>query len=144
MLMSALTSFWIEINNKLDQVSCLALNVYHEARGEPFEGQLAVAQVTINRRDHSWFPNSICKVVYQNKQFSWTHVKRDHTPKDIYAWEVANAVAVIAMFDPAASDVTDGALFYHADWVEPSWKDDLQYVTAIGSHIFYQWDGTWK
>ena len=62
-----------------NQLECMALNIYHEARGEEPLGQVAVAQVVMNRVQHDWFPDTICDVVYQGSQFSWTHMRRDHT-----------------------------------------------------------------
>ena len=64
------------------QHECLAMNIYHEARGERMEGQIAVAQVTLNRAAHEEWPSTICDVVYQPKQFSWTHMIKNHTPSE--------------------------------------------------------------
>lgn len=145
MVSTLLASFWLDLQQTASDIHCLALNVYHEARGESFNGQMAVAKVTINRKQHSWFPNSICQVVYQPKQFSWTFTRKDHTPRDMRAWELAVAVAVISLYDQDAVDITEGATFYHADYVTPSWADSdkLTPVGMIGSHIFYQWEGDW-
>ena len=62
-----------------EQHKCLALNIYHEARSESMEGQIAVAQVTLNRVAHSEWPSTICEVVSEPKQFSWTHLLKDHS-----------------------------------------------------------------
>ena len=64
------------------QHECLAMNIYHEARGERWEGQIAVAHVTMNRVAHDEWPNNVCDVVYQKKQFSWTHVVKDVKPRE--------------------------------------------------------------
>ena len=71
----------------------MALNIYHEARGEVTEGQIAVAQVTVNRAKDKRWPDTICGVVYQSKQFSWTHMIKDHKPTDDAAWKKAQVIA---------------------------------------------------
>lgn len=121
---------------------CLAMNIYHESRGEVVEGQIAVAQVTMNRVEHDYWPNTICDVVYQNKQFSWTFVKKDHTPYDEKAWKKAKVIARDVMIGNV-EDPTEGAVFYHATYVNPSWAKKLDISKVIGIHIFYTWDGKW-
>jgi N-acetylmuramoyl-L-alanine amidase len=117
---------------------CLALNIYHEARGEPEEGQLAVAHVTLNRVRSPRFPNNICSVVWQSGQFSWTRDGRSNTPRDRRAWQEAQRLASIAInWHRAGDDFSYGATFYHADYVRPYWADIFQEVVTIGAHIFY-------
>lgn len=120
-----------------EQTECLALNIYHEARGESVMGQIAVAHVTLNRvADRRW-PSTICEVVYQPKQFSWTHMVKDHTPKIGFNWTLAQnlAQAVIRGVD---EDNTDGAVYYHADYVNPVWNRNLTITNIYGAHIFYK------
>lgn len=124
------------------ELECLALNVYHEARGERVEGQIAVAQVTINRVNHHKFPGTICEVVYQPKQFSWTHLIKDHTPKETKAYENAMVIARDVMIGNV-DDPTHGAVYYHASYVNPNWADFMDLSKVIGSHLFYTWDGDW-
>lgn len=119
--------------------TCLALNIYHEARGEPIAGQIAVAQVTMNRVAHKSWPDDVCKVVYQRKQFSWTHTIKDHTPKEIEQWEIAKDIAE-KVYKDQEDDFALGAVFYHADYVNPSWAKAYTEVTKIGAHIFYKKD----
>lgn len=126
-----------------EQHECLALNVYHEARGEVIEGQIAVAHVTLNRVNHSYFPETICDVVYQNRQFSWTFTIRDHTPKEQKAWEQAQVIARDVMIGNTV-DPSNGATFYHANYVNPSWANQMEVSKVIGVHVFYTWDGTWE
>lgn len=116
---------------------CLALNIYHEARGEPVLGQIAVANVTLNRVADSRWPSTVCEVVYQPKQFSWTHMIEDHTPRKGDNWNIAQDIArgVLAGED---EDVTDGAVYYHADYVNPVWNRNLTITIVIGAHIFYK------
>ena len=122
--------------------NCLALNIYHEARSEKVEGQIAVAQVTINRVNHKKWPSTICEVVYQPKQFSWTHLVKDHTPHETKAYEQAKVIARDVMIGNV-DDPTYGAVFYHANYVNPNWVDFMDLSKVIGSHLFYTWDGDW-
>lgn len=126
-------------------LACLALNIYHEARGEPDEGQLAVAYVTLNRAETKRMP--VCDVVVEPHQFSWTTggvVMRMNgwtlmphmVPSEPKALEKAVKIARLAL-SRRAQDPTAGALFYHADYVSPSWKDSMTQIAAIGQHIFY-------
>ena len=117
---------------------CLAGAVYFEAQGEPLEGQLAVAEVVLNRAASGEYPSSICDVVTQPAQFSFV---RDGTfpviDRRSDAWRKAVAVAHIAagnLADTLAPDV----LWYHADYVAPGWGRRLDRVTQIGAHIFYR------
>jgi spore germination cell wall hydrolase CwlJ-like protein len=138
---------------------CLALNVYHEARGEPVNGQVAVAFVTLNRVEKQ--QSNVCSVVYQHKQFSWTndrlitkttikngkcintktpnpkwHVRYDVNTKS-KAWEQAVYVALYTL-KHNKSDITNGSTHYHATYVDPYWRTAYQEVMKIGHHIFYK------
>lgn len=117
--------------------TCLAMNIYHEARGESIAGQIAVAQVTMNRVEHKSWPDTVCEVVYQKKQFSWTHTIKDHTPHDNDAWETAKSIAS-TVYTGEEDDYVHGAVFYHADYVTPFWAKSYEKVTQIGTHIFYR------
>lgn len=124
------------------QVDCLAANIYHEARGEPTDGKVAVALVTLNRMQHPKFPKNICGVVKQRTasvcQFSWFCNTVSIKNKDAYEHAKEVAVYVYANYDNL-KDITKGALFYHADYVNPKWK--LEKTTVIGRHIFYKESG---
>jgi spore germination cell wall hydrolase CwlJ-like protein len=125
------------------QVDCLADNIYHEAGYEAEKGKVAVALVTLNRVEDPRFPKDICGVVKQKTQgmcqFSWfcTEVK---TKKGSEAYQSAKDVAlyVYANYEKL-HDITKGALYYHADYVNPGWK--LQKTVTIGRHIFYKEGG---
>lgn len=121
-----------------EQAHCLAVAVYHEARGETLEGQLAVADVVINRARSNRYPASWCKVVKQPAQFSFVRGGR-FPPVDTgsTAWAQAQAIARIASLE-LASQVDDDVLWYHADYVAPSWGRRLTRVSKIGAHIFYR------
>ena len=125
------------------QLDCLALNVYHESRSERVEGQIAVAQVTLNRVAHNEWPSTICEVVYQPKQFSWTHLIKDHTPMEKKAWKKARVIARDVMIGNV-DDPTHGAVFYHANYVNPDWASFMDLSKVIGNHLFYTWDGDWN
>ena len=119
------------------QQDCLASAVYFEARGEPVEGQLAVAEVVLNRASSGQYPGTICEVVTQPWQFSF--VRRGIIPpadRRSEAWRRAVAVARIA--EAGASRLLPrDVLWYHADYVSPSWGRRLARNTKIGLHIFY-------
>jgi len=121
------------------QHECMALNIYHEARGERVEGQIAVAHVTMNRVNHENWPDTICDVVYQSKQFSWTHMIKDHTPNEKRAWKEAQVIARDVMIGNT-EDPTKGAEFYHANYVNPWWAKSYTLTKVIGNHLFYSLD----
>lgn len=127
----------------LREFKCLALNVYWEAKGEPLVGQMAVAAVTLNRLGNPRFPKSVCEVVWQgvengraNCQFSWACDRQGDRPLEDIPWQRAQQVAYRAMFlDPF--DPTNGALYFHANYVRPLWADEKARIMRIGRHIFY-------
>lgn len=127
------------------ELRCLALNVYFEARGERHLGQLAVAMVTMNRVESSRFPDSICRVVWQKRQFSWTHDGKSDRPRDKQAWSRAKQVADFIyhkyvdnnMFSNGAQDLTQGALHYYApELAAPYWARSKDVTRQIGGHLF--------
>jgi N-acetylmuramoyl-L-alanine amidase len=120
-----------------EQLECLAGAVYFESKGEPLEGQLAVAEVVINRSRSGRFPASLCGVVKQKSQFSFVRGGRiPPIAKDTPAWRKAVAIARIATNDLAESAVSN-ALFFHARYVAPGWRG-LKRMAAVGNHIFYR------
>jgi spore germination cell wall hydrolase CwlJ-like protein len=123
-----------------DQVRCLALNVYHEARNQSFDGQLAVAHVTLNRVDDPRFPKTICRVVYQTKSFSWTINRgRLSPPREREAWQRALQVARMAIED-RDGDPTFGSTHYHLASIKPYWAEQKKLVAKIDGHVFYRWE----
>lgn len=120
-------------------LTCLALNVYHEARGEPFLGQVAVAQVTMNRVASAAYPDNICDVVTQPYQFSWTGDGLSDQPKDPRAWQDALSVAAMVLdFGARTAGVSDETLYYHASSVTPAWSAEMASLGQIGNHRFYR------
>lgn len=123
--------------NVQEHLRCLALNIYYEARNQSLEGQLAVGYVTINRVKHKRFPNNVCDVVKQYKQFSWFWDKLPDTPREKLAWEDAKRHALYVLSHPH-DNVTHGATHYHTHHVKPYWASKMTIVTVIGDHIFYK------
>jgi spore germination cell wall hydrolase CwlJ-like protein len=127
------------------QLGCLAKNIYYEAGSEPFEGKVAVAQVTINRTNTGQFPSDICRTIYQKNviydkvicQFSWVcdrdgGVKPGNTVNYKESMEVAKKVLLEDFRLPGLEE----ALYYHADYVNPGWNKKK--LAKIGHHIFYK------
>ncbi len=120
------------------QAECLATAVYFESMGESLEGQLAVAQVVINRANSGKYPTNWCAVIKQKAQFSFVRAGRfPSIDPGCDAWRKARAIAVIAANNMAATLPTD-VLWYHADYVAPGWGKRLNVVDKIGAHIFYR------
>lgn len=117
-------------------LACLALNVYHEARGEPLAGQYAVAEVTLNRRASRLFPRTVCEVVYQKGAFSWTDLEPLPEPRGA-KWAQAQRVAEAVYFGKRVPEM-QGAMFYHATYIKPDWAKEKKVVARIGQHIFYR------
>ena len=126
-------------NAPLDQeTNCLATAVYFEARGESLEGQLAVAHVVMNRATSGRYPSDWCGVVKQPAQFSFVrHGEFPYADTNSDAWKKAEAIAELAAANVVPS-ISPDVLWYHADYVAPSWRHGLQEVQQIGAHIFYR------
>ena len=126
---------------------CLAQNIFFEARNQSTTGQVAVAWVTINRMEADRYPDTICGVVWQHKQFSWTHDgKSDRIPNNAIAqraWEDAQLVAEVTLLDWARDRTSpvENATMYHADYVSPYWRTSYERVVTIDDHIFYADNG---
>lgn len=119
-------------------LKCLAQAVYFEARGEPIEGQLAVAEVVINRAKSGLYPDNFCDVVTQPSQFSFVHHGRiPAADESSAAWQRAEAVAQIAQQNLWQSKAAD-ALYFHATYVRPSWAHQKVQLAQIDTHIFYR------
>ena len=119
------------------EMECLAGAVYFEARSEPLAGQLAVAEVVLNRAASGKYPAGICDVITQRKQFSFI-VDGEFPPidKTTKSWRKAVAIATIA-HEGLAEEVPSTSLWYHADYVAPVWRHGLTKAEKIGAHIFY-------
>jgi len=121
-----------------DEANCIAVAVYHEARGESLEGQLAVAQVIKNRAASGQYPADWCGVVKQPWQFSFVrHGQFPSVDVNSDAWRKAVGITRLAVAN-AVSSVPKDCLWYHANYVAPRWSNNLQRVQQIGAHIFYR------
>ena len=126
------------------QLECLTRNIYWEAASEPFEGKVAVAQVTLNRMQSGKFPDSVCGVVHQKNvfyekvvcQFSW-YCENNYKVKAIHKpmWRESEEVAKKVLLEGFRLPSLHNALYYHADYVNPGWKHPK--IEKIGRHIFY-------
>ncbi len=120
------------------EMMCLAQAVYFEARGEPLDGQLAVARVVINRAESSTFPDDYCAVVTQRAQFSFVRGGRIPAPnRSAEAWKRAKAIARIAHRELWESPADD-ALYFHATHIRPRWAGRMTARATINRHIFYR------
>ena len=121
---------------------CLALAVYYEARSEPLVGQVAVAEVVLNRVEHAAYPPTICGVVQQGGtgryrcQFSYWCDGRPETPLDDRAWRRAKVLAKLTHGRVLTADIED-ATHYHSTYVSPYWSASMALVATIGRHHFY-------
>jgi len=121
---------------------CMALNLYHEARGEDASGVVAVGNVVLNRVASKRFPNTICEVVKQGGQrryrcqFSWWCDGRSDKATDKRTW-ASMVLMAKKMLQGSIGDNTDGALFYHTNGVNPYWNVNMSPKMRLGAHIFY-------
>src|SRR6056300_653967 len=149
------------------QELCMAMNLYHEARGDNVAGMYAVADVVLNRVQDRRYPNTVCEVVHQGPvreswktrkdtnlpdseriyypvrhqcQFSWYCDGQSDEVNDETAWALSQEIAYKIMNDERYRGITEGSTHYHATYVNPSWSRELTTVGRIGSHIFYRWD----
>ena len=139
-----------------EETECLATNIYFEARGESYEGQKAVAFVTLNRVDSNKFPNDICSVVYQAKHSDWWAEHKDRLVpirnQCQFSWycdgksdAIRNSADFQRLYSLASEiitgrheDNTEGALWYHANYVRPDWRLAYAKTVDIDAHIFYK------
>jgi len=135
----------VSIQTRERQLDCLALNIYREAGYEPFEGKVAVAQVTMNRVAKGQFGKDVCGVVYQKNvimekvvcQFSWACDSSAKTrPVNQAAYDESYRVAKKVLLEGFKLDILKDALYYHANYVNPRWP--LEKIGNIGNHIFYK------
>lgn len=135
---------------KITSVDCLAANLFFEARGESVQGMKAVAKVTLNRVNSKKYPSNICSVVFQRKQFSWTHqqtwVRIDKVLRgsvsnfkmqDRKAYDKAQKIAQSALKN-GLNVLPDDSLHYHATHVNPKWSKKMRKYATIGNHTFYR------
>ena len=142
-----------EIPFGLNEIECLALNIYHEARGDNYAGKTAVTDVVLNRVNDARYPNSICGVVYQSKlnqygapvingcQFSWYCDGQSDVPtQSSTAYQEAENIAVQVLRTGHMRGITEGSTHYHAFYVNPYWANSngMSAIGRIGDHMFYR------
>lgn len=125
---------------------CLALNIYYESNLEPLEGKYAVAHVTMNRAKEQNL--SVCKIVFQKNQFSWTikaldvhkHLKKEFNPPHNRSWSTAKHIATDVIKGTGVPDFTNGANYYFADYmkIEPIWARCTKHTNKYGHHYFFR------
>jgi len=161
-----ITPVQAEVPETEPSAECLAMNMYHEARGQGVGGALAVSFVVFNRIRDSRFPNTVCQVIKQGPlreswktrqtknpndakffpikdrcQFSWWCDGLSDVPKDKETYDrLLNIANGMIRKEYTLIDITDGATFYHADYVKPSWAKTKIRTIEIGDHIFYRWE----
>jgi spore germination cell wall hydrolase CwlJ-like protein len=122
---------------------CIAQAVYFEARGEPLVGQVAIAEVILNRIVDARYPDTACEVVYQNQhrrhkcQFSFACDGQSDRPRNTQSWEKALKIVALVM-EGERSGIAKRATHYHASYVNPRWSAHLSKLGQVGSHIFYR------
>lgn len=126
---------------------CAVRNLYHEGRGEGLVGQAFIVKTVLNRVRDTKHPHSVCKVIYQNKQFSWTHQIPKHkqqvpnktTSEKELLKRIEALSTVVIWLDIIGWDFTQGSQFYHSIKVQPNWNySKLEKVKVIGNHVFYK------
>jgi len=143
------------IDGTADETTCMAMNIYFEAGNQPLAGKIAVGHVTLNRVADDQFPNSICAVVHQTKefktswktgeliprrgmcQFSWFCDGKSDEPLDTKTWIESLNVAQ-DVIGGSYGDITEGATHYHSTTVNPYWADSLNETVVINEHVFYK------
>lgn len=134
----------LSAEESIKQLNCLTKNIYWEAASEPFEGKVAVAQVTMNRAESGRWADSVCGVVYQKNvfyqkvvcQFSW-YCEPNHLVKPVHKemWKESEDVAKRVFLENFRLPSLKDAYYYHADYVNPKWQKPR--LEKIGRHIFY-------
>jgi len=140
----AITPLRIETVSLEEERRCLAAGIYFEARGESVEGQLAVAEVILNRVKSGQYADTICGVVFQGAsklnrcQFSFACDGKSAKPRDMVAWRKATRLARYVMMGQPRDPLVGHATYYHAMSVNPDWAQHMVEVKKIGRHIFYK------
>ena len=143
--------------DQFPEVNCMALNIYYETRSSNLADMYAVADVVLNRVGDTRYPNSICNVVKEGKQYSDGRMKRNKcqfswycdgksdVPRDRESWKKAQSVAWDMVQWNSYRGITEGSTHYHTTYVNPRWNKSrkvwsITRVGRIGAHIFYRWN----
>ena len=126
----------------MKEVECLAKNIYFEAGSEPYNGKVAVAEVTLNRVKSKQYPRTVCGVVYQKTngvcQFSWVCENKTRVNTRTAGWTESMKISQRLLVSKRESNIVGNAKFFHADYVEPQWAKTKIFVKRIGNHLFYR------
>ncbi len=151
MVLASLTGFTAQnlgaASHEQSEADCLAEAIYYEARSENVKGQMAVAEVVMNRVKDPRFPKTVCAVVYQGRyrdtgcQFTFTCDGSLNNPPQGESWDRARAIALHVVMG-LNTPITNKATHYHTDYVNPYWKAGLVETAEIGTHIFYRFPKT--
>lgn len=125
------------VKDPLTDLQCMALNIYHEARGEPLLGQYAVAMVTLNRVRSPHYPDSICEVILQPWQFSWTNDNLPDQPYEDQAWKLSYNIAYRFLVGDFRVDWMSTLTHYHDLVTVVDWKG-VRVVMMLGNHVYYE------
>lgn len=121
----------------MTELICLALAMYHEARGEPTRGEMQVGHVVMARVNDERYPDNVCDVVFQHGQFEFVEVLEDYTPYDKRSWRKSYALAKIIYNGVVADNLY--ANHYHNMTVLPNWTYDMERVLTYNDHVFYRY-----
>ena len=143
----------VEAFDENGEIFCLAKNIYFEAGNQPVAGKVAVSLVVLNRVEHHAYPDNVCDVIYQAQmrenwkgnlvpvrnrcQFSWFCDGKSDVPKDSKTWIKSVQIANNFMMNEHP-DITEGAMWYHAYYINPYWAKHLNETVQINAHIFYK------
>jgi len=120
----------------IEDVKWMALNIYHESRSEPIDGQIMVAITTLNRVKDSRFPNNIKNVVQQKGQFSWFSDGKSDKAQDVVSWNKCVYISILTILACTNMD-SSNILYYHNTSVEPYWANKMVFYKQVGNHKFY-------
>ncbi|MGF1477368.1 MAG: cell wall hydrolase [Geminicoccaceae bacterium] len=141
-----LASYQPDVGNRAtviwEELTCIAQNIWFEARGSSPEDQLAVANVVMNRVASDAYPDDICAVIWQFKQFSWTDDGRSDVVRlengiETDAWQAIVDLSV-EVLEGRAPDITGGATHYHHHAIDPAWNSAMALMARHGDHVYYK------
>lgn len=126
---------------RLDSLTCLSVNNFHEARSESDIANIMIMGVVLNRMHDKRYPNNICDVIFDEKQFSWTHDTRSDKIIDTGQYKRLYKLAEYVMMNQDfVQQMAEGANHYHSKTVDPNWNKVYDYITTIDNHHFYRWN----
>ena len=128
---------------RLSTIECATVNLYHESRSESDISNTMILFVMLNRVDDKRYPNTLCEVVFQRKQFSWTHDGKSDKINDINQYKRLYKLSErVIMNKELIQSLSEGVTHYHTKAINPYWSKsrDMEYVTTLDNHVFYKWE----